>query len=239
MTECKYIKSSQEVYIKVTKDGPYLVYGAPILKQEFIKPNSEGASWDYKEGKKFKVENDGKPVALCRCGKSKHAPFCDSTHKKAHFDGTETADHKPAQEGAEVFEGPAYTLLDNEVYCAFARFCEAYGKAWNLVEDESKEANELAVREVCNCPAGRLMIKKNGTDEIIEPKLDKEISVLEDIGISCSAGLFVKGKIRIEGADGKVYEIRNRQALCRCGNSANKPFCDGTHARLKYQDGIK
>ena len=132
MTECKYIKSSQEVYIKVTKDGPYLVYGAPILKQEFIKPNSEGASWDYKEGKKFKVENDGKPVALCRCGKSKHAPFCDGTHKKAHFDGTETADHKPAQEGAEVFEGPAYTLLDNEVYCAFARFCEAYGKAWNL-----------------------------------------------------------------------------------------------------------
>ena len=97
----------------------------------------------------------------------------------------------------------------------------------------------MAVREACNCPAGRLMIKKNGTDEIIEPKLDKEISALEDTAIPCSAGLFVKGKIRIEGADGKVYEIRNRQVLCRCGKSANKPFCDGSHAAVKYQDGIE
>ncbi len=239
MTECKYIKSSQEVYIKITKDGPYLVYGAPMLKQEFIRPNSEGTSWDYKEGKNFKVENNGKPVALCRCGKSKHAPFCDGTHVKVAFDGTETANHATFLDGAKVFTGPDYTLFDNEAYCAFARFCDAYGKVWNLVEDDSEEINELAIREACSCPAGRLMIKKNSTNEIIEPKLDKEIVVLEDSAISCSAGLFVKGKIRIEGADGKVYEIRNRQTLCRCGKSANKPFCNGAHARVKYQDGIK
>ncbi|WP_083915635.1 CDGSH iron-sulfur domain-containing protein [Thiofilum flexile] len=33
-------------------------------------------------------------------------------------------------------------------------------------------------------------------------------------------------------------DLSNRQALCRCGQSNNKPFCDGTHVAVKYQDGI-
>jgi CDGSH-type Zn-finger protein len=30
--------------------------------------------------------------------------------------------------------------------------------------------------------------------------------------------------------------VRNRVTLCRCGASNNKPFCDGTHASIKFQD---
>jgi CDGSH-type Zn-finger protein len=37
-------------------------------------------------------------------------------------------------------------------------------------------------------------------------------------------------------ADGFRYEIRNRVTLCRCGASKNKPFCDGTHAAIKFRD---
>ena len=44
--------------------------------------------------------------------------------------------------------------------------------------------------------------------------------------------------IRVESASGESYEIRNRQALCRCGASSNKPFCDGSHASIKFQDGL-
>ena len=51
------------------------------------------------------------------------------------------------------------------------------------------------------------------------------------------------GSLRVEGDDVKVvdaegaeYQIRNRPfALCRCGGSANKPFCDGTHKRIGFQ----
>ena len=50
--------------------------------------------------------------------------------------------------------------------------------------------------------------------------------------------IWVKGGIRIEGADGRSYEIRNRVTLCRCGQSSNKPFCDGTHVSMHFCDNI-
>ena len=37
-------------------------------------------------------------------------------------------------------------------------------------------------------------------------------------------------------ADGSAYEIRNRVALCRCGASGNKPFCDGSHVSSGFND---
>ena len=42
--------------------------------------------------------------------------------------------------------------------------------------------------------------------------------------------IWVRGGIPVASADGKTYEVRNRLTLCRCGRSANKPFCDGSHA---------
>ena len=41
--------------------------------------------------------------------------------------------------------------------------------------------------------------------------------------------LVVKGITRMVGADGAEIEVKPVMALCRCGGSANKPFCDGTH----------
>jgi CDGSH-type Zn-finger protein len=52
------------------------------------------------------------------------------------------------------------------------------------------------------------------------------------------------GPIRIEGefviydAQGNQFGLAGRTAisLCRCGHSANKPFCDGSHNRMGFQD---
>ena len=74
---------------------------------------------------------------------------------------------------------------------------------------------------------------KNGGD-VIEPDLEKEISPLEDGGLHISGPLWIKGGIRIESESGRSYEIRNRQTLCRCGHSVNKPFCNGAHASVKF-----
>jgi len=43
---------------------------------------------------------------------------------------------------------------------------------------------------------------------------------------------WVRGGVRIESTDGHVWETRNRVALCRCGRSSNKPFCDATHDEI-------
>ena len=71
--------------------------------------------------------------------------------------------------------------------------------------------------------------------KMIENKYGPSVSVLEDSGLKISGPLWVKGCIRVESCDGKSYEIRNRQTLCRCGNSDNKPFCDGTHASVRFK----
>ena len=41
-------------YIKITPDGPYLLYGNPPMDQEIIVPNDEGSSWTYRKGNHFR-----------------------------------------------------------------------------------------------------------------------------------------------------------------------------------------
>ena len=48
--------------------------------------------------------------------------------------------------------------------------------------------------------------------------------------------LWVRGGVQIVSADGGVYEVRSRVTLCRCGASSNKPFCDGSHASIGFDD---
>ena len=45
-----------------------------------------------------------------------------------------------------------------------------------------------------------------------------------------------EGSIEIVDADGTPYDLTGKTAfsLCRCGGSVNKPFCDGTHASIKF-----
>lgn len=46
----------------------------------------------------------------------------------------------------------------------------------------------------------------------------------------------VKGEAKVLDVDGKEYDVSGQKAvaLCRCGQSANRPFCDGTHNRCDF-----
>lgn len=226
-------------YIKITKDGPYLLYGNPPIDEEIITYNGDGYPWSYRRGKHYEVSGaeEGAPVALCRCGASKHKPFCDGSHHHTDWDPNETADRDPLLEDADIYQGPRLTMADNEKYCAFARFCDAYGKIWNLVQyANTDEEVEIVKHEAGHCPAGRLVVWDNDTEQVYEPPFEPSIGMIEDPGIKVAGPIWVKGGIRIESADGRSYEIRNRVTLCRCGQSANKPFCDGTHAEIRFKD---
>ena len=48
--------------------------------------------------------------------------------------------------------------------------------------------------------------------------------------------LFVHGHVRIVDPDGQLVREDTRVALCRCGGSENKPFCDGSHRRIGFPD---
>lgn len=229
-------KLPRNMKIVVSKDGPYIVSGKIPLSMQIITPNEEGLSWDWKEAKSFETKEE---YSLCRCGHSKNKPFCDNSHLKVKFDGTEMASRRPYVRQAELFDGPTLTLSDAEELCAFARFCDPGGKIWGLIEKtDNPEARKLVIREANHCPSGRLVVhdKKRGNE--MENRLTPSIGVVEDPALGVSGPLWVQGGITVESADGTPYELRNRVTLCRCGASINKPFCNGSHASIRFRDDL-
>ena len=221
--------------IVVTKDGPYMVSGGVPISIQSIGSNEEGGSWEWEPGAALEVEEN---YALCRCGRSSKAPFCDGTHAKIGFDGTETASRLPFEEQKTILDGPAMTLEDARPFCAAARFCDNFGSAWELIAKTNDiSARELLIHEASCCPSGRLVARDKATGQAIEPAFEPSIGIVQDPAENCSGPLWVRGGIAIESQDGSGYEIRNRVTLCRCGQSKNKPFCDGTHVEVGYKDG--
>ena len=45
----------------------------------------------------------------------------------------------------------------------------------------------------------------------------------------------VSGIVDLRDADGNTYPAKATMALCRCGASTTKPFCDGTHSKIGFQ----
>jgi len=46
----------------------------------------------------------------------------------------------------------------------------------------------------------------------------------------------VTGPCELTDAEGKAIETKDPFALCRCGGSKNKPFCDGAHKVIEFDD---
>lgn len=225
---------SQPKKIKILKNGPYEVEAGVPLEKEFAVGDENGDPKEWKKGQKIGVK--GK-YFLCRCGLSRNKPFCDGTHVKSGFDGAETADKTEFDKQAETIEGPGIDLKDARSFCARARFCHRCGGTWNLTEESGDpEKKNIAVQQACDCPSGRLVAVDKETGEEIEPDCECSISVTEDMPAGVSGPLWAKGGIEIESSDGTSYEIRNRQTLCRCGKSGNKPFCDGSHVDIGFDD---
>lgn len=219
-------RNDKEMII-VSRNGPYLVSGQVPIFEQVIMADAEGTAVEWREGKKYQYKER---CGLCRCGQSKNKPFCDGTHIKVSFDGTEVADHELSSSQTKKIDGPTLKLKDAEILCASARFCHRAGGIWDLVPQSSDmEARRTAIEEACNCPSGRLVVCDKKTARALEPEIERSIGLIEDPQMQCSGPIWVRGGIPIKSADGKTYEVRNRVTLCRCGKSTNKPFCDSSH----------
>jgi CDGSH-type Zn-finger protein len=222
-----------KICVTVTRDGPYMVQGGIPLSVQSISSDARGESEAWIEGKAYPPQEK---YALCRCGHSKNKPFCDGTHTKIGFNGSETASREPYAKQAQSFDGPALVLTDAEPLCAFGRFCDPNDKVWNQVKrTNNPEVRAMFIRQVGNCPAGRLVAWDKKTGKALEPELPVSIGLVEDPPEKCAGPLWLRGGIPVVSSDGFEYEIRNRVTLCRCGESENKPFCDGTHAAIKFK----
>ncbi len=217
---------SEEPTIHVTEDGPYAVRGAlPVAPGRIVKTAlGEPIEWEIGE-----TYASPEHVRLCRCGRSNTKPFCDDSHLQG-FDGTEVADRTPTAERRQAFPGKGITLTDDVKLCSRAGFCnDEVTDAWERIEMSADPAVRAKIEAIVSrCPSGRLALTRDDATPI-EPTFEPSVVVERD------GPYWVRGGVRVTSADGRPWEVRNRMTLCRCGGSANKPFCDGTHEDIGFR----
>lgn len=236
ITKEKNKTSEKKFTITVCKNGPYLISGGIPLSQKIIKYDSKWDSCEWKDDKTYPKKDT---YSLCRCSHSHDKPFCDGTHLKIHFDGTETADPINYCKNTVTLDGPGLTLIDAKDLCASARFCHRAGGIWNLIltSDNSEDKN-IAIEEAADCPSGRLVLYDKTTGKIREPIFEPSIVLIEDPSIGVHGPIWVRGDILLISANAVPYATQNRMTLCRCGKSQNKPFCDSSHYPEKKQEEV-
>ena len=98
--------------------------------------------------------------------------------------------------------------------------------------DTSAGSSEEIIKIVDNCPSGALSYERN--DKMNE---QKEQNSQTTVQVSKGGPYLVKGKFVFVGTNGKEEMKEGSVALCRCGASNNKPFCDGTHRKIGFDQG--
>ncbi|MFV1983027.1 MAG: CDGSH iron-sulfur domain-containing protein [Thiohalomonadales bacterium] len=89
---------------------------------------------------------------------------------------------------------------------------------------------ENVIDVVERCPSGALTY--NNKDQSVVEKADKENTV----AVSYNGPYFIRGDLNIEDSPDNIPGIQFRAALCRCGHSKNKPFCDNSHEAAGFKD---
>lgn len=93
---------------------------------------------------------------------------------------------------------------------------------------------ERIVEQVKKCPSGALSFFYNdgSTGEAAEEKTVEAESIIE---VAPNGPLMVYGNLKIKNADGSETVKHKVTAFCRCGASANKPYCDGSHKKIGFE----
>lgn len=206
--------------IAFIENGPIYMINNPNLKKVENLVNSKGEQLETISG-----------IALCRCGASKNKPFCDGTHTSIGFKSTNPSNEKGK---TKSYEGEKITIHDNRKICCHAAECvEKLSQVFQKNERPWINPDAANPQEIIDlikkCPSGALSYSVEGisyTDYDEEPK----------ITVSKNGPLMVKGGIELDGQEFEEGVSKEHFTLCRCGASKNKPFCDGEHFTINFQD---
>jgi len=171
-----------------------------------------------------------KAVVLCRCGESQRKPHCDGAHVSAGYSDENTCQNDKLQN----YETPGITVHFNRSICSGAALCVRNLPAVfeSSSEDWIHPANatvEEVIATVNMCPSGALSYTRDGK---IEVKQESDLSVR----IVRNGPYEIKGPVEFDSPKWSENASRTNFALCRCGKSANAPFCDYTHGEQGWDD---
>ncbi len=94
-----------------------------------------------------------------------------------------------------------------------------------------KSSTDKIIDQVKKCPSGALSYYLNRDAESGEVKVEAE-TIVETVP---NGPLLVFGNVAVKDASGIVTKKNNMTAFCRCGASANKPYCDGSHKKIEFE----
>ncbi|NQW30306.1 MAG: (4Fe-4S)-binding protein [Ignavibacteria bacterium] len=107
------------------------------------------------------------------------------------------------------------------------------------IKPENASSSEL-IEVVRACPSGALTILGDSNDETSEPLAENaeknsvsELIPAKNVTVKVTHGgpYMITGVVTIKHHDGTITERNSVTALCRCGQSTKKPFCDGSHVK--------
>jgi CDGSH-type Zn-finger protein len=171
-------------------------------------------------------------VALCRCGASKNKPFCDGTHSTNGFSDRRLADSRANKR--DTYRGKQITIFDNRAICSHAGYCsDGLKSVFRYSVEPWIDPDGAALAEVMatidKCPSGALSYAVDGAERK-ERERPPKVVVTDNGPYAVSGGIEL---MNVQFGDGAS---REHYTLCRCGASANKPFCDGSHWRVEFRD---
>ena len=92
-------------------------------------------------------------------------------------------------------------------------------------------ASDIEVEEVVlRCPTGALTV------DFDDGSRTETADAVNTVQVAYNGPLFMRGDLDIEGAPENASGLNFRAALCRCGHSKNKPFCDNSHESADFKD---
>ena len=216
---------NHDASITVAANGPYLVAGGLPLHRRHDVQSELGEPMTWMTTSTLETKDR---YALCRCGGSGNKPFCDGTHARTGFIADDVAGGS-YDDRAEDVGGDLNVRYDKGI-CVHAGFC---GTTVTNVWKEAAKTGDTAARMhtiamIEHCPSGALTYQLEGV--VNEPLFPQSIAVVND------GPLWVTAGVPVVGSDGTPLETRNRVTLCRCGESSNKPLCDGSHKKAGFTD---
>jgi uncharacterized Fe-S cluster protein YjdI/CDGSH-type Zn-finger protein len=140
------------------------------------------------------------------------------------------------------YRGDGITVHWDSAVCIHSRRCVAAlptvfrpgEQPW--VAADAASADEVAAA-VDGCPSGALRYTRDARSAAVAAT-QPETTPTPVVVVTVEAGgpNTIVGPVEIRNAAGELVRRTRRVSLCRCGASATKPFCDGSHERIGFDD---
>jgi len=139
-----------------------------------------------------------------------------------------------AKKKTKEYTNGEITIVWEPAICAHSEVCinclpevyNPYGKPWITIE---KATTEQLKEQLDKCPSGALSYYMNTDDTKTEAVEETKINVMPH------GPLIITGNIEVTDGHGNIETKSKKTSFCRCGASANKPYCDGTHKKIEFK----